>query len=300
MRTRLAAFCISALIISCASTCSRIPLATPDGEEPAGKETAKEYKPFSFIQISDPQLGFLNGNNDYAADSLLLERTVAQINRLKPAFVVVTGDMTNASRNKAQIACYKKVIAKVSKKIPVYHVPGNHDIGSGSTDDKLASYIANYGSDHFDFTYDGCKFIGINSCIIKDENAPAEAVQLEWLEKTLSGAADARARFIFTHYSFFLKSWEEETNYSNQAPAVREKYWTLFKRNKVDCVIAGHLHDNKVAAYNGIGMITTGPVGKPLGKGYSGAMIWTIDGMARYSYEYLSVDELENRDKLLK
>ena len=84
----------------------------------------------SFIQISDPQIGFLE--NGVEESKALLERTVQMINKLSPDFVVVTGDMVNRPGDSLQLAVYFEAIDKIADKIPVYHVPGNHDISGSS------------------------------------------------------------------------------------------------------------------------------------------------------------------------
>ena len=45
-------------------------------------------KPFFFIQMSDPQFGFLDANESIEKETILYERAVADINRLNPDFVV--------------------------------------------------------------------------------------------------------------------------------------------------------------------------------------------------------------------
>src|SRR5882762_2580202 len=52
-------------------------------------------EPFFFIQLSDPQMGMFSDNKDFAQDAANFEFVVAAINRLHPAFVVVTGDLVN-------------------------------------------------------------------------------------------------------------------------------------------------------------------------------------------------------------
>ena len=48
--------------------------------------------PFSFIQLADPQFGFM----DAAQERKNAESAVEHINRLKPRFVIVCGDLVNA------------------------------------------------------------------------------------------------------------------------------------------------------------------------------------------------------------
>ena len=50
---------------------------------------ARAQKPFFFVQITDPQLGFHEKNSIEVGVKLLTE-TVEAINRIHPAFVIVT------------------------------------------------------------------------------------------------------------------------------------------------------------------------------------------------------------------
>ena len=51
--------------------------------------------PFFFIQLTDPQLGMFTDNKDFVQETANFEFAVAAVNRLKPAFVVITGDLVN-------------------------------------------------------------------------------------------------------------------------------------------------------------------------------------------------------------
>ena len=87
-------------------------------------------EPFFFIQLSDPQFGMFTNNKDFVQETANFEFAVASINRLKPAFVVITGDLVNKPGDRAQIAEFHRIAAKVDPKIRVYNVVGNHDISN--------------------------------------------------------------------------------------------------------------------------------------------------------------------------
>ena len=63
------------------------------GAQPAIKSRGSKKDPFTFVQVSDPQLGFCAKGQDWQWTVGNLKTTVAQINALKPAFVIVTGDL---------------------------------------------------------------------------------------------------------------------------------------------------------------------------------------------------------------
>lgn len=230
---------------------------------------AADSAPFFFLQLSDPQFGFIDNNKRISAETEAMNKAVTAINQLKPPFVVITGDFVNNSKSKEQIAAYKSMIAQIDSSVKVYMIPGNHDIGKVSRA-SIDNYKKNYGETHFSFRYGDCAFIGIDSNIIKEEDKEREEVQFKWLEQELQKTKDARFKFVFTHCSVFLKRMDEPVNYSNFSLPMREKYVHLFQKYGVNAIFAGHLHNNAYGKVGNMEMITIGPVGKVLGTGYQG------------------------------
>ena len=230
---------------------------------------AADSAPFFFLQLSDPQFGFMDNNKSISAETEAMNKAVTAINQLKPPFVVITGDFVNNSKSKEQIAAYKSMIAQIDSSVKVYMIPGNHDIGKVSRV-SIDNYKKNYGEPHFSFRYGDCAFIGIDSNIIKEEDKEREEVQFKWLEQELQKTKDARFKFVFTHCSVFLKRMDEPVNYSNFSLPMREKYVCLFQKYGVNAIFAGHLHNNAYGKVGNMEMITIGPIGKVLGTGYQG------------------------------
>ena len=230
---------------------------------------AADSASFFFLQLSDPQFGFIDNNKSISAETEAMNKAVTAINQLKPPFVVITGDFVNNSKSKEQIAAYKSMIAQIDSSVKVYMIPGNHDIGKVSRA-SIDNYKKNYGETHFSFRYGDCTFIGIDSNIIKEEDKEREEVQFKWLEQELQKTKDARFKFVFTHCSVFLKRMDEPVNYSNFSLPMREKYVRLFQKYGVNAIFAGHLHNNAYGKVGNMEMITIGPVGKVLGTGYQG------------------------------
>ena len=230
---------------------------------------AADSAPFFFLQLSDPQFGFIDNNKSISAETEAMNKAVTAINQLKPPFVVIPGDFVNNSKSKEQIAAYKSMIAQIDSSVKVYMIPGNHDIGKVSRA-SIDNYKKNYGETHFSFRYGDCAFIGIDSNIIKEEDKEREEVQFKWLEQELQKTKDARFKFVFTHCSVFLKRMDEPVNYSNFSLPMREKYVHLFQKYGVNAIFAGHLHNNAYGKVGNMEMITIGPVGKVLGTGYQG------------------------------
>lgn len=251
---------------------------------------AADSASFFFLQLSDPQFGFMDNNKSISAETEAMNKAVTAINQLKPPFVVITGDFVNNSKSKEQIAAYKSMIAQIDSSVKVYMIPGNHDIGKVSRA-SIDNYKKNYGETHFSFRYGDCAFIGIDSNIIKEEDKEREEVQFKWLEQELQKTKDARFKFVFTHCSVFLKRMDEPVNYSNFSLPMREKYVRLFQKYGVNAIFAGHLHNNAYGKVGNMEMITIGPVGKVLGTGYQGMNLVKVYP-DRFISEFIALNQL--------
>ena len=231
-------------------------------------QSCTQSKPFTFVQLSDTQMGMISNNQDVEAERALYSQAVAYINRTRPAFVVITGDFVNKQTDIVQINAFKEITALIDRKIPVYLAPGNHDIGLNPTQEEIDFYLKHYGYDRFSFNYGGVCFAGLNSSFIKAD-LPQEKEQLAWL-KDVFAKNKSKRKVIFIHHPFFLKDIAENEAYFNLPPQKRRDYFRLFKENNTKVVFAGHHHQNGAAAYDGIEMITTSAVGKQLGNAKSG------------------------------
>jgi len=249
----------------------------------------------TFIQMSDPQFGMYTKDVDFVHETANFEFAIATANRLKPAFVVVTGDLTNKSTDPAQAAEYKRIAAKLDPAIKLYSVAGNHDVGNEPTAQSLATYRERYGPDYYSFRSGDIYGIVLNSNLEKGaEKVPEEAAKMEaWFRAELEKAKQSGAKnmIVFQHISLFLKEAGEKDQYFNVPVAVREKYLKLMHEYGVREVFAGHLHQNSVGRDGALEMVTTGPVGMPLGGAKSGMRIVTVTGEG-VTHKYFEFGEL--------
>lgn len=230
--------------------------------------------PFFFIQLSDPQLGMFTDNRDYVQDAANFEFAVASVNRLKPAFVVISGDLVNKPGDADQIAAYRRIVAKIDPSIPVYNIAGNHDVQNEPTPESVAAYTKIFGPDHYTFRHRGLVGIVLNSTVIHTPNKTPEqlAEQERWLRAELAKAKSEGARHIvvFQHHPWFIQSGAEPDQYFNIPLARRAAYMALFREFGVRYLFCGHYHRNAEAREGTLENITTGAVGKPLGGSKSG------------------------------
>jgi len=254
-------------------------------------------EPFFFIQLADPQFGMFTGNKDFVQETANLEFAVATINRLRPAFVVVSGDMLNRPGDAAQIREYQRIMSRVGPNIPVYPLAGNHDIGNTPSPADIATYTNHFGPDHYTFRHAGLVGIVLNSVIIHTpQQATNQLAEQElWLQTELKQVRQQGAQHIviFAHHPWFLKTADEPDEYFNIPGERRAKYLGWFREAGVKYLFSGHYHRNAVARDGGFEAVTTGPVGKPLEKGESGLRIVIVrDGDIQHRFYHFG--ELPN------
>lgn len=253
---------------------------------------------FFFIQMADTQFGFFDENKSFEKETEHFEKAIREANRLHPAFVIVSGDLVNRSLDTAQIREYQRVARELDPGIPLYNVAGNHDVGNTPTPESIAAYRKDFGVDFYSFTCRSMLGIVLNSNYLKSpEKVPELALAQEnWLTGTLQEAKQKGYQHIivFLHHPLFLAQPDEADQYFNIPLATRKKYLAKFKAAGIRYVFAGHYHRNAFGRDEDIEMITTGPVGKPLGKDPSGFRIIRVAG-GKVSYPYYNLDSIPAR-----
>lgn len=250
---------------------------------------AQKRTPF-FVQISDPQLGFITTSEDFSPEKELMKRITEKVNQLKPDFVVFSGDLIHWCSDKKALDGFKQMCGEFDKDIPLYFVPGNHDVEGDAPAEMVEAFIERYGHDRFVHKAKRYTVIGYNSCVIKAQTK-AEPAEYEWLEKSLKRLKGNKPTILVAHHPMFLSSPDEKERYENIGIELRRKYLALFEQYGVDLVLSGHLHYCAEGKYKDIEFVTAGPAGRTLGKDKSGIEIITIkDGKAKA--KYYEIDEI--------
>lgn len=235
--------------------------------------------PFFFVQIADTQFGFNNKNVDMVPEIANFKQAVADINRLKPAFVLISGDMVNRPHDPAQIRAFWSIAREISPEIPLHLVAGNHDLATGTAAD-VSSYCKLFGDDHYSFSCNGSEFIVLNSCLFsKDGDKALRDEQRKWFEAELNAARARNATHIFVcdHHPWFLTTPGEAGKYQNVPLVYRQDYLALMKRYKVEYALAGHLHRDLTAKGGDLTIIAGGPISKSFSKPpVVGYRIWKV------------------------
>ena len=233
---------------------------------------AEETKPpkgptTTIVQMSDPQFFFPESRRASKIPSETLAREAIRFaERVKPAFVIVTGDMVQHRGNKDEIATFWRLFKTLDPKIPLYCVPGNHDVTHESK--SLAEYRKQYGKDYYSLEVGKDRFLVLNSVLLRSEasKTKATAEQWEWLEAELKKAkkADARHIVVFLHHPLFAMAPHEPEGFYNLPMQARKRLFQLFQQYGVDAVFAGHYHRNLVNKYRGVEYVTTNSVCAPV------------------------------------
>ncbi|MCF0074902.1 metallophosphoesterase [Dyadobacter sp. CY261] len=260
--------------------------------------SAQKQRPFFFIQMTDSQFGFFTDNKSFEKETENFEKAITAANRLRPAFVVITGDLINKPADKAQMQEYKRIVALLDPAIPIYHVAGNHDVTNDPKESDIATYRNELGKDYYLISHQNMRGIVLNSLYFKSPGGVEKeaAAQAKWLNKQLKKARRSSdgPLLIFQHHSWFLNDPGEKDEYFNIPISTREKYMALFKQYGVSHIFAGHYHRNAFGKSGDIEMVTTGPVGKPLGKDPSGFRIVKVSGN-NVSHQYYELDQVPDR-----
>jgi 3',5'-cyclic AMP phosphodiesterase CpdA len=256
-------------------------------------------KPFTFIQLADPQFGMYAARSELSESGIdeqllkgckvietgpvahldherrLFQQAISEVNRRKPAFVVVCGDMVhNATDNEWDELL--DVAGALEPGIALHWVPGNHDIGGLSVAEAKASlsrYTERLGPNYYAFQQGHASFVVLDSTAIC--NRPP--LINEW-EKQLAFVAreleSARARggpiVVFSHHPPFLKTPDEPDDYWNMPSEYRIPLLHLLKRAGVAAVFCGHWHRNNYSSFVNVQVVVSAPVGYPLAEDPSG------------------------------
>jgi 3',5'-cyclic AMP phosphodiesterase CpdA len=218
--------------------------------------TEQKEQSYFFVHLSDPQLGII----DNSLEIKLVTNTVSAINRLNPAFVVITGDLIHPTGNVEKMEELKRMLALIKETIPVYYVPGNHDVGLTASDELLALFRSNFYYDRFSVVHNNTRLIGIDSPLICAKRDTLENEQYQWLENELKKSADNNHRFVFAHHPLFIQGIDEDDADLSIPVKQRGKYIDLFGKYDVQYMFVGHLHRNHTASEGNLTIIVTNSV----------------------------------------
>ena len=245
---------------------------------------------FIFVHASDTHIS--------PASLARTQRLRAVVDSIKPAFVLVTGDLIRDALRvgEAEATGYYDLFRSEREQFtaPVWTVPGNHEVFGIERHLSLVSpehplyargmYHHYFGPDYYSFTYGGVHFVGLNTVDIDDlwYYGHVDSLQAEWLSRDLAAVPAGVPVVTFNHIPFFT-SVETLDGYRSEQPAptsitVRGK--TSFRHavsnagdiiaritqgHPYDLALGGHMHVREQLRYEGspIRFFQTGAVVGP-------------------------------------
>ncbi len=261
-----------------------------DENKPLSESGNSHQKGFRFIVAADPQL-FRGSKED-------LDKAIASINELEPAFVVMCGDLIETPSNQEQIAAYKESISHLKPTIRLYNMPGNHDLGRPVAVQHISTYQENFGPLWYHFTCGNALFVILSSDILCDTDTPMSKQQMGWLidvlEELQFKALDHL--FVFMHHPLYIDKPDEPDGYSNMPGEIRNTLLALFVKHRVRAVFSGHLHRNRINHYQGVDLITTNSITVPMGRDAEMAGFRIVEVEAdQYRHRYCPIEVDDTR-----
>ena len=238
---------------------------------PTYSEDLKRKPKLTFVQLSDSQ--FDDGTVPryaarYASDEQMNELAAAQVNRLNPSLVFMTGDLTNKN-TQAEWETFNRIYSKLN--MPFYPVPGNHDtlddrakLNRDALGDLLESSVKNWQladklsgkktanrtalfthftgkKPYYAVEKNGCVFLCLNTGV-----ASVDPEQLKWLRAELERTKDAKHVFVLGHYPVLTAFGGNVRNSESRI------ILGLLKKYKVAAYLSGHRHRYNYRMHEGV------------------------------------------------
>lgn len=234
--------------------------------------SCNRVKPFTFVQICDPQLGF----GGYEKDSLALAEEVAIINSLDPDFVLVCGDLVHIPGDKAYVD-FKTIISALE--MPYYLAPGNHDMGSYARDpqpDSMEYYRTVIGDDYYSFTYNNYSFVVVNSTLWADPVPGETEKQDVWLRQAISDLDPKDSLIVISHHQLFNDNPHEQDERAPIDSEKRDELLALFKEAGMAAYLHGHTHMTSEKEFDGVKFVSGETTSVNFDKRPFGFRLWEV------------------------
>ena len=228
---------------------------------------------FTFIHASDTHMD--------AKSRPRTERLRALIDSIRPAFVLVSGDLIRDALRvpepeaRGYYEMYRDEMAKIP--VPVWSVPGNHEIFGIERHLSLVSpkhplygrrmYRHYLGPDYYSFNAGGIHFIAVNSVDIDDlwYFGRVDSVQMAWLERDVASIPPSMPVITFNHIPLVGTSelWRGFTEEPPAPTLIKVRGRTLFRHvvsnarevlamlrsHPYPLALGGHYHQREVIKY---------------------------------------------------
>lgn len=266
----------------------------------------------------------------HASDTHISEESLARTRRLKalvdslrPAFVIISGDLVRDALRvpEEEARRYYDLFAReiATFTVPVYTVPGNHEIFGIERHRSLVSpshplygkrfYRSMRGPNYYSFEYGGVHFLGLDTVDYDDlwYYGHVDSVQLDWMRKDVENLRAGMPVVTFNHIPF-VSGAQMIDGYDEESPAptvIRVGGRPAFRHNvqngadvlgvlgdRLAIALGGHMHRREVLRYETASGTkrfaqTAAVVGPPHGEGPLGIR----SGITVYRVRQRQVDD---------
>ena len=233
-----------------------------------------ESESFSFVHFTDihiePELNAAEGT----------VQCFEKINALKPDFSLCGGDLVFDSTATPRLKGIElfDLYTSTSKRLtmPVYSVPGNHDVFGLLTKSGILASDPLYGKKMFEerigkrfssFDYKGWHFILLDSIGItadRDFIGLVDEEQLSWLQADLKAVGPTKPIIVMTHVPILSAVLQIVPDPWKTAPTYlitnSQEVLGILAPYNVKAVLQGHTHIRENVIYNGCQFLTSGAV----------------------------------------
>jgi len=222
--------------------------------------------PFTFAQVTDYHVGDPRILKRIPGiDVVEVRRQAAEaVNRLKPAFVLITGDICAYAETYERD--YPVALEEIRSlfTVPTLIVPGNHDLyaktdGEGKLwAEGLDFWHKTFGPTHYSMDYGPFRFVGINTYSwpqgVRNHNrkyhksvgtrhtysGTLSREELDWLKEQLK-TLDGQKPILFAHHG--PEEFEEDpSEFGCDSCVSRDEFLAFLKDAGVPLYIYGHIH----------------------------------------------------------
>ena len=213
------------------------PAIKPTGDVPENLNfplyKSEEKTEFEMIAIGDPQTKTAE-QIDYLRDDIYADLVDSQ-----REFAIVLGDIMD--NDLSHFPYYLQLCA--TSKIPLYHVPGNHDLNFKATSDEhsLDTYKSLFGPGYYSFDYGKVHFVVLDTVEYNGNNSFVGKIgerQLKWLQNDLQFVDDDKLICISMHVPLY----SNVDNPGKDHVADRKKLYQVLQSREKILALAGHTH----------------------------------------------------------
>jgi len=202
-----------------------------------------------FNQINEDNLTFAV-IGDTQGFTGFYEQLIANTSTKNYAFILHLGDITPFGED-SQLELFQN-ISKQSY-IPIFSVPGNHDIKQGNSTNEYKKY---FGKPNYHFFYGGILFIALDSSYLSFSETT-----LIYLENLLSTYPNC-PKVIFSHVPLFDP--RPDYDHSNLNVSQTNRFFDIMNSHNVKIVISGHIHWYNVTKKETVNFLISGGGGAVL------------------------------------